>query len=324
MSSDLILFSAQSIYLDRCSVAASLTILYYDWLLTLPEEIRLFWKHKFSATSLLYYINRYASLLAHVPVGIEFYTVIPEESSSFKLNSPAHVNDSRKKLQAFHQLFSALSILITAVLLTLRTYALYGHSRIVLISLVTYMIVGFGVVIWAILMGEHLPGPDVCMVLSGSRACKSVLSDKQTFYLAIDLMAAMSYDIIIFCLTLYKCLRYRKHTSNRLITLMMRDGTMYFAFLIVGHTLNIISTLKYRDIIEVTTFSACTSSALISRLMLNLRNPNKPDVYSEEIIRTPMAFADPSASPRSDASDSMSFGMTTRSETTVNNHHSLA
>ncbi|KAI0078634.1 hypothetical protein K474DRAFT_1706355 [Panus rudis PR-1116 ss-1] len=184
MSSDLTLFSARSIHLDRCSVAASLTILYYDWLLTLPEEIRLFWRRELSATSVLYYINRYVSLLAHVPVAMEFYAILPEEPYVYFICSVIPVRSltlriRRKKLQEFHQLFSAVSISITAVLLTLRTYALYGRSRIVLISLVVYMICGFSVAIWAILKAQGEPGPEVCVIAANSRTCKSLFSDMQ-------------------------------------------------------------------------------------------------------------------------------------------------
>ncbi|KAI0078633.1 hypothetical protein K474DRAFT_890234 [Panus rudis PR-1116 ss-1] len=102
---------------------------------------------------------------------------------------------------------------------------------------------------------------------------------------------------------------------------MMLDGTMYFAFLIIGHTLNIISTLKYRNIIEATTFSACTSSALISRLMLNLRDPRKPDVYSEEITRTPLVFVIPSVAQRTDALEPESFELSTFSHSAASDNH---
>ncbi|KAJ3895234.1 hypothetical protein GG344DRAFT_35521, partial [Lentinula edodes] len=44
---------------------ASITLLYYDWLLTLPEEIKYVWKAKLSRMTIYYIFCRYA-LLANV------------------------------------------------------------------------------------------------------------------------------------------------------------------------------------------------------------------------------------------------------------------
>ncbi|KAI0078631.1 hypothetical protein K474DRAFT_1660250 [Panus rudis PR-1116 ss-1] len=67
-------FFAQSIYLSRYSVAVSLAILYYDWILTLPDEISLYWQRRCSFTSFLYFLNRYSSLIAHIPVAVQIYS----------------------------------------------------------------------------------------------------------------------------------------------------------------------------------------------------------------------------------------------------------
>ncbi|KAI0078646.1 hypothetical protein K474DRAFT_892514 [Panus rudis PR-1116 ss-1] len=263
------LFFAQSIYISRCSVAASLAILYYDWLLTLPSEVEYYWKRKWSTTSFFYFLNRYCSLLAHIPVIVEFYADLSEES--------------------FHQLYSAVTVVLVGILLTIRTYAIYGQSRTILSVILSYMIIGFGIAVWAMITNQRLPGAPFDEIPSWYKACGSHLSDQQEIYLSIALSIAMGGDIMIFCLTLYRGIIIAKTTKNRLLVIIMRDGTVYFGVMILTHALNMISTLKYRDIIEVTTLTAIISSTLMSRLMLNIRNPRNSTEYSEELSATPIA-----------------------------------
>lgn len=43
-------------------------IIYYDYILTLGDEIRFFWGRKTSSVALLYFANRYISMIGHIPV----------------------------------------------------------------------------------------------------------------------------------------------------------------------------------------------------------------------------------------------------------------
>ncbi|TFY61762.1 hypothetical protein EVG20_g6934 [Dentipellis fragilis] len=48
-------------------------ILYYDYLLTLPAEVKLFWlrSRRLSWPSVLFFVNRYGALLGHIPLMVE-------------------------------------------------------------------------------------------------------------------------------------------------------------------------------------------------------------------------------------------------------------
>lgn len=50
-----------------------LAILYYDYALTLSTEVERFWRRPWSLVSFGFYLNRYLSLLGHIPVMYEFY-----------------------------------------------------------------------------------------------------------------------------------------------------------------------------------------------------------------------------------------------------------
>ena len=43
-------------------------ILYYDYLLTLPDEITFFWRRKCSSVSILFFLNRYLPMALNVLV----------------------------------------------------------------------------------------------------------------------------------------------------------------------------------------------------------------------------------------------------------------
>ena len=43
-------------------------ILYYDYLLTLPDEITFFWRRKRSSVSILFFLNRYLPMASNVLV----------------------------------------------------------------------------------------------------------------------------------------------------------------------------------------------------------------------------------------------------------------
>ena len=49
-------------------VLASTTLLYYDYLLTLPLELKRIWGQPISLVSILYVVNRYSALVGYIPV----------------------------------------------------------------------------------------------------------------------------------------------------------------------------------------------------------------------------------------------------------------
>ena len=48
-------------------------ILYFDYSLTFITEVQRFWTRHVSTASFIFFLNRYFTLLGHVPVMYEFY-----------------------------------------------------------------------------------------------------------------------------------------------------------------------------------------------------------------------------------------------------------
>lgn len=61
----------------RCSQAA-ITLLYYDWLVTLPAEIAHVWRRPLGASSGWFLLNRYLSVLGNVAVSVVQLAPLPK------------------------------------------------------------------------------------------------------------------------------------------------------------------------------------------------------------------------------------------------------
>lgn len=60
---------------DLTSIAHfSLVILFYDYMLTLPDEIELFWKAETSWVARFFLITRYFSLVGNIPIALQSYS----------------------------------------------------------------------------------------------------------------------------------------------------------------------------------------------------------------------------------------------------------
>ncbi|KAJ3777691.1 hypothetical protein FB446DRAFT_633579, partial [Lentinula raphanica] len=113
-----------------------LALLYYDYSLTFAEEIEYIWGMRFSSSTLLYILCRYAMLanllylLAHLDkIGLRW--VFSRIVARNQLNIVS--------CDTWYKIIAVLGVLGRAaviVVFTLRTYVVWAQSRCVLISLI--------------------------------------------------------------------------------------------------------------------------------------------------------------------------------------------
>ncbi|KAJ3745738.1 hypothetical protein DFH05DRAFT_1489226 [Lentinula detonsa] len=99
---------------------ASLAVLYYDYSLTFNEEVEYIWGLKFTSSTLLYILCRYA-MVANL------------------LYLLAHLDKIGLSCDTWYKIIAVLGVLGRAAVIvtfTLRTYVVWAQSRIVLTSLV--------------------------------------------------------------------------------------------------------------------------------------------------------------------------------------------
>ncbi|KAI0790370.1 hypothetical protein C8Q75DRAFT_806301 [Abortiporus biennis] len=246
----------------------SFTILYYDYILTLPTEINLYWQPilstiglrsnlltsgrrdlKFSLLTALFFITRYLAIFGHIPVGIEVFW-------------PKH------------------DPILVGFLLIIRTYALYNRSKRILWLILSTAFVVIVVGCWSIIQTgpKALPIPiDI--------GCDPRISASAGHALAIAWSGMLGFDILIFFLTIYKAISARSNGRRTLLDILLRDGSIYFGCIAISNLSNIITFILGQSLIKglTTILTNVISATLISRLMLNLRDP---EILYPELKRT--------------------------------------
>jgi len=236
-------------------------ILIYDYALTFSREVRAFWWTPLSSIKILYFLNRYLSLFTAVPLFITSF--LPSTGSSTKR---CHA------LSLLHSIVLALIQLIAAVVLLMRTRALYEGSRKVLISLTTALVVVFGLAIYLSLSG-HSGGS-----VPFSAGCISLSTKDSSNRLAIAWGLSTLYDTCIFAMTVYKSFEMRVNgdqvlSAQPVVRLILRDGTLYFALLFSANLVNILTYLLGDSLSRGigSTLANNISATMINRLMIHLR-----------------------------------------------------
>ncbi|KAJ7466794.1 hypothetical protein B0H11DRAFT_2047689 [Mycena galericulata] len=233
--------------------ASAFTLLFYDYFLTFEWEISRYWGSKITWPTVLFFLNRYGTLLGNIPPVIQTFWTTPS---------------TPQKSASYHQYFLIGTQAVVAALLILRTYALYERDNRVLAFMLVICGGAGGVCIWrslvdgkSALQANNL-GLDV--------GCTYAITAPQSFGLIIAWVALVLFDCTIFFLTLYMALS-RRSTGARLLTVLLRDGTPDFV-MVISNASNILTFADYTRGVA-TTFANTISSIMISRLMLNLRDP---------------------------------------------------
>ncbi|EIN09106.1 hypothetical protein PUNSTDRAFT_120530 [Punctularia strigosozonata HHB-11173 SS5] len=265
-----VLHAQTDVFITRYIYTVSFAVLYYDYALTLGTEIARYWGRRLTWPSAFFLVNRYLSLLGFVPIVFESYWAPSDQDK-------CHV------WHIYHQIFAVVLQIIVGVLQIMRTYALYGRSRAVLIFLVTWAVIVVIIALWAIL-GDH--SPTITLTAPGlSLGCMYILTRNQAIHLTIAWSGQLAFDCIIFALTAARSIQHTKlkvflpgtrpRDSDALFTVLIRDGAVYFAVLTLSSLANILSFVllspALRGVLTIPT--NVLAASLISRLMINVRDP---------------------------------------------------
>ncbi|KAF9455369.1 hypothetical protein BDZ94DRAFT_1327603 [Collybia nuda] len=148
----------------------------------------------------------------------------------------------------------------------LRTYALYGQSRFILIPLIALWLLQLTLSSIAMHIGFALSLPPgfVGCVLTGSNMLSPALW-----------VTPLITDSAIFLLTIWRTRNFiKEHKNTPTIYIFLRDGVMYFFVIFLANLLNtLICFLAVDDLKSVgASFSQLITATMISRLVLNLRS----------------------------------------------------
>ncbi|PPQ94408.1 hypothetical protein CVT25_002496, partial [Psilocybe cyanescens] len=256
------------------------------------QEINYLWKGPKNRSSYWFFINRYTAFFGNIAVTILGF------------------------MDLSSRILLIVNQVLVCILLTLRVFALYDRSLRVLAYLITSGVILMAVTSWVMFgqksapsetaSGCHVGFSRMTFVDSSVDLDIFVQSHPYVAYLytlrilndipfpfkglAGAWEALFVYDSIIFALTIVKTWKARQDhaitgISIPLISLMLRDGAIYFAVMALCNFANI---LTYYPFLRggLSTFASSISVTMMSRLMLNLHETADAGIFSIEATTT--------------------------------------
>ncbi|KAK7055684.1 hypothetical protein R3P38DRAFT_3304824 [Favolaschia claudopus] len=267
-----------AIFISRILIIVPFTVLVYEYLLTLRREISAFWGTPLTWASFFFYVNRYSPLFGNLPILVQYFSTTTDPNKLHLCRG----------LRAYHQYYALLSQVLVAVMLIMRTYALYSQNKRILAVTICITLAAFVFAVWILLTGN-----DSDTFSSQIAALGCPLGTSHSKFVRFDACLAgawsgmLIFDVMIFSLTLFKALQLNARQGG-LLTVLLRDGVL----MVISNASNI-GTYTAFTRGSATTVTNVVSSVMISRLMFNIRNPNlRLPLSSGRTTRSETAFPD--------------------------------
>ncbi|KII88678.1 hypothetical protein PLICRDRAFT_633547 [Plicaturopsis crispa FD-325 SS-3] len=240
----------------------AIALFYYDQLLTTPDEIMYIWARPRSTSSIAFLFNRWFGFWANLTITVMSFIDIPDER--------CHTYNFAR------QILLIISEVIVSYLLMLRTYALYQRSRRILYSILGVAFAFIGLTGWSLTGQKSSATPNI---YSGCHIGNTPMTG---IHLAVPWEALFAFDTMIFFLTLSATYKGQHRHEGLMLTgdklpllsLLLRDGAMYFCGMAFANLANILTFYLSSAILKgfLSTFASNLSVTLMSRLMLNLHS----------------------------------------------------
>jgi len=243
------------------------TIILFDHIITIDQEVKLIWHTRWSLGKLLFVIARYYNLFAVAfQIGVMFFPGPTEQLCVTWI-----------RWQWCTGLFVSL---LAEVILQLRIYAMYGRSKKIMILLVTSFFlscVGSIIILTEELLGDQvvstpLPGLPFLQCLT-----EALPSFWWTFWLP-----TLAFELLLFGLALYKGFESIRAQSSmggwslgkNTLDILVQDSIFYFLVVFSTYLANFLFwTIGGVKLISVILgFTVAMPSVMAQRLLLNIRH----------------------------------------------------
>ncbi|KAI0635516.1 hypothetical protein C8Q77DRAFT_572952 [Trametes polyzona] len=225
------------------TLLASTCVFYYDFLLTFPTEVRVFWRSRWNLATVSYFLIRYGFLVNITLFAISNIRFAPR-------SGPTLTEDSCRALLDIGVVLSLLNFVIVSAFVATRIYAIWGCNLRLAVSLFLLGLVNPNAITPTLVFQMRI-------VLSPWPVwgCESYIQDYDDRFIAFatrDLPIIVSsigiaYELLCLTLTAYKTIGvYSRHGSSRpaaLSSLLLRDGSLYFVVMAVLSLANIVAAL---------------------------------------------------------------------------------
>ncbi|KAI0646257.1 hypothetical protein C8Q79DRAFT_926268 [Trametes meyenii] len=235
----------QSTYTYNLTFLGAVAWLVWEYVITFDREVSLVWSRKVNSAAVVFLLNRYIML-------IQFAVQLP---LSFTISDE-----------------SVAPYFVWAAFSALRAYAMSNRTWpvAIIVFLLSITPAGYNIYNFAQLVPINLPAPIFC--IPSFPGITPTFIDHWTTATRICLIVA---DALVICVTWGRTYRFRvsaveANVKTSLLTLLLRDGTIYFIILLILNILHIIVRITAQANF-ITTFEEPLTSILISRFIMNLR-----------------------------------------------------
>lgn len=241
--------------------AASLTIFCFDYLITFDDEVEFFWKRKKSPVAVMLLFNRYLVLFGYMILFLALYNPIWDATKPLC-----------KHFVKYEGSVATAVVIIAEILMTLRTYALYGRNKLVILGLTTIMVAQIVFSIIVIHNGGVTPteSPFNSCILAGDPSLGKWAGTMG--------LVPVIFDLSVLVLTVARTVKHNHGVPT--MRLLLRDGVMYFFVIFSGNVAwlvsNFVGSFLYQD--ALAPFCTIMTAIMVQRLAINLRqtSPTAP------------------------------------------------
>ncbi|KAF7313109.1 hypothetical protein MKEN_00996800 [Mycena kentingensis (nom. inval.)] len=269
---------------------ASLTILAFDYLLTLDMEMSLIWPSRISLSKTLFFLARYTPFF-DVPVGLCPCLEHSRARDSFStfdsasVFSPVNLQQVCRDINTAFTVMSVFGIIVGEAILVLRTFALAERSkRVLLIFGSVYLAAALtSIVLVALFLKSMVFGPPIHPLIPG---CNE--TDGDFLFVGISFILLLVNETALMSYTIYLGWRKYRHLQNPFIVTLYRDGITYFVFLFLGSAANFAILLGGQGELQelLSTFLRVMHSVLSTRILLHVRDVERARRWVIEERRT--------------------------------------
>ncbi|KAJ3559930.1 hypothetical protein NM688_g41 [Phlebia brevispora] len=270
------------IYTLRYTIISPLVMLLYNYLLTLPNEIELFWVHysrlnqlqmftidvaaqnrRWSLAQLLFLLIRYPPIVWEICLAFVF----------FNSRVPSPVRDylirSMIKLTFLCTPRSLMVVSTCHAILILRLCGVYDRVKILLYFLLSFFSLTIGINLYII--ASFLPVFEVVNLSSSvGNFCSPERDPKGLLLLWIPLVA---FETALYLLVLYKVIEHSRNgtpSASRIMQVIIRDSIAYFFIIMTVDIANFITWTRATPILRggAVLFMQSVSSILGSQMLV--------------------------------------------------------
>lgn len=258
---------ARPLSLTPANLAVSTTLLVYDWICTLDQEVVHIWSKPgpWSLGSVIFLFNRYMPFVdIFLSIHLTFGTPAPSSAECLLL------------MKATSWLtFTGLAL--SEFVLMLRTYALWERSRRVLLAFIAMfaILVIPGIIVTQMEVRSLQFGP------STDISCQLIEASNIVF---------VSYLLLLFCetiiagLTLVKGYQHLRRTRSRWVVRLYKDGLFFYIYLCLLSLGNIITFIVSPDWGPwLTSLQRVLHSLLCNRVLFVILSKRRPTALDVDV-----------------------------------------